>query len=165
MAVTYEPIATYTVPSAQASYTFTSISQAYTDLVLVVSGSNSSGDSQISIQVGNGSVNTGTVYSTTFMYGNGTSAASSRDSTQSWAHVARLDTTLGNSIIQFMNYSNTTTYKTILGRGNDATLTMATVSLVRDTVATNTIKLQANDAGSINFTTGTTFTLYGIKAA
>ena len=32
---TYIPLATYTVPSAQASYTFTSISSAYTDLVIV----------------------------------------------------------------------------------------------------------------------------------
>jgi hypothetical protein len=166
MASTYTPIATYTLGSAAASYTFTSIPQTYTDLIVVISGTNDTGDSEIAVQVGNGSVNTGTVYSTTFLYGNGTSAGSSRDSTQSYAHVARLSNNMGNSVIHFMNYANTTTYKTILGRGGAAgNLTMATVSLVRDTVNYNTIKLAAHDGGSWNFTTGTTFTLYGIQAA
>jgi hypothetical protein len=166
MASTYEPIATYTAPSAVTSYTFTSIPQTYTDLIVVIGGANDTGDSEVAVQVGNGSVNTGTVYSTTFLFGNGTSAGSSRDSTQSYAHVARLANSQSNSIIHFMNYSNTTTYKTILGRGGAAAnLVMSTVSLVRDTVNYNTIKLAAHDGGSWNFTTGTTITLYGIKAA
>lgn len=162
---TYEPIATNTLGSAAASVTFSSIPSTYTDLILIISGSNSSGDAAISVRTGNGSVNTGSVYSTTFLFGNGTSASSSRDTSQTWAHPGRLDTTLSNSIIQFMNYSNTTTNKTILSRGNDGSLAMTTVSLVRDTSAINIIQLQAQDGGAINFTTGSTFTLYGIKAA
>ena len=165
MPSTYTPIATQTLGSAASSVTFSSISGSYTDLILIISGSNSSGDAAISVRTGNGSVNTGSVYSTTFLYGNGSSAGSARDTSQTWAHPGRLDTSLSNSIIQFLNYSNTTTNKTILSRGNDATLTMATVSLVRDTSAINIIQLQAQDGGAINFTTGSTFTLYGVKSA
>lgn len=165
MPSTYEPIATYTVPSAQASYTFTSIPQTYTDLIIVVNGSNNTGDGEVAVRVGNGSVNTGSVYSTTFLFGTGSSAGSSRSTGATFAETARIDTTRSTSIIQFMNYANTTTYKTIIARGNNSTLAIATVSLVRDTVNYNTIQLSANTNPVFTFITGTTFTLYGIKAA
>jgi hypothetical protein len=38
MAITYEPIATTTLGTAEASVTFSTISGAYTDLVLVIEG-------------------------------------------------------------------------------------------------------------------------------
>ena len=38
MAATYTPIATTTLGSAQSSYTFSSISSAYTDLILIYNG-------------------------------------------------------------------------------------------------------------------------------
>jgi hypothetical protein len=82
MATTYEPIATNTLSSAVASVTFSSISSAYTDLVLVVNGTSASaGD--FSLQVGNGSIDTGTNYSMTALYGNGSTATSARSSTTS----------------------------------------------------------------------------------
>jgi hypothetical protein len=72
-------------------------------------------------------------------------------------------TTFNLSIHNFMNYSNTTTYKTILSRSNNSAIgTDAVVGLWRSTAAINTIKiLPANNA----FEVGSSFTLYGIKAA
>jgi len=162
MPSTYEKIATTTLGSATASYTFSSISGSYTDLVLVLVGSNSNG--AYLIQVGNGSVDTGTNYSRTFMYGDG-SVAGSNKSTSASSIVATSGTlSLQPSIMNFMNYSNTTTYKTLLTRGNDSAYsTAAIVGLWRSTSAINTIKIAG--FGGVNLDTGSTFTLYGIKAA
>jgi hypothetical protein len=61
-----------------------------------------------------------------------------------------------------MNYSNTTTYKTILARSNNAGIGLdAIVSLWRSTAAINTVNVLADT----NFEAGTSFTLYGIAAA
>jgi hypothetical protein len=69
------------------------------------------------------------------------------------------------SIYNFMDYSNTTTYKTVLGRSNVIDFRIAAiVGLWRSTSAINTISLRSDNA-SYNFTTGSTFTLWGIKAA
>ena len=63
-----------------------------------------------------------------------------------------------------MNYSNTTTFKTILMRANNAALGVdAIVGLWRSTAAINEIKVFPT--GGANFETGSTFSLYGIKAA
>ena len=64
--------------------------------------------------------------------------------------------------INIQNYSNATTYKTTLGRGaNTPALTMATVGLWRNTSAITTITYSVT---ANTFATGSTFTLYGIKA-
>ena len=62
--ITYTPIASTTLGSAAASYTFSSIPNTYTDLVLIASmaDSNSGADQRMLVQV-NG--DTGTKYSTT----------------------------------------------------------------------------------------------------
>jgi hypothetical protein len=69
-----------------------------------------------------------------------------------------------NSIIDIMNYSNTTTYKTALHRFNDANaIVFAIVGLWRNTAAINQVRVFSTNA--VNFAVGSTFTLYGIKAA
>lgn len=160
MAVTYESIASNTLGSAQATVSFNSISGSYTDLILVVSGATSSGTQGITIQVNS---DTGTNYSRTILQGDGSAAGSSRESNATTTALGVLDTGLGNSIFHFMNYANTTTYKTILARGNAAgSQTRAAVGLWRSTSAITsiTLGLQAN-----NFISGTIFALYGVKAA
>jgi hypothetical protein len=163
MTVTYEAIASYTIPSAQASYTFSSIPTTYTDVVLVASGLVGS-PSLIEVQVGNGSIDTGSNYSSTFMYGNGSSAVSSRASSQTnWIiDVGTSTSSTGTTILQFMNYSNTTTNKSALFRSNTSGIVIAFAALWRSTSAINTIKI-AGYSGS-NLLTGSTFSLYGIKA-
>ena len=160
---TYTPIATTTLGSAAASYTFSSIPSTYTDLVLIIGGSNVSGDQGIVTQVGNGSIDTGSNYSTTYLLGNGSSASSGRASNDTSIIAVRMDANPSTSIIHYMNYSNTTTYKTVLGRGNDGTYVIQHVGLWRSTAAINTIKVY--NLSSVNFATGTVITLYGIAAA
>lgn len=169
MAVTYEPIATTTLGSDVTSYTFSSIPNTYTDLVLVATPSVTTGNENLGIRVGNGSADTGSNYSVTVLTGNGTSAASDRNSNQTSFladYYGSMGTTLNNypHIFNFMNYANTTTNKTIIGRANRADSgTDAIVGLWRSTSAINVIYIFGR--GGATLKTGSTFTLYGIKAA
>ena len=160
---TYTPIATTTLGSAASSYTFSSIPTTYTDLILIGSITNDA-DGQFFIQVGNSSVDTGSNYSYTGIYGDGSSAASARASSQVRGYLGYISgSSVKNFIVQVMNYSNTTTNKTILDRKNQADQFIeANVILWRSTSAINTIKIFP---ASGNFTTGSTFTLYGIASA
>jgi hypothetical protein len=160
MPKTYEPIATTTLGGSAADVTFSSITGAYTDLIIVLAGT-SSANISYKLQF-NG--DTGSNYSNTFLYGDGSSAISGRSSSQtSIGGMGRTGTSQGNGVIQIMNYSNTTTNKTTIGRGSLASqLVIATVGLWRNTGAITSVKLEA-ESGTID--TGSTFTLYGVKNA
>jgi len=160
---TYTPIATTTLGSAQASYTFSSISGSYTDLVLVVAGSIGGTDPRNVLLEFNS--DSGSNYSVTILYGDGTSAASARVSNDTAANVGGLsNSTQSNTIAHIMNYSNTTTYKTAIGRGNrPADQINAKVALWRNTAAITSIKVYISAAQ--NLAAGTMLTLYGITAA
>jgi len=163
---TYEPIATNTLGSNTASYTFSSIPSTYTDLILVVTGQVSSNVS-LAIQV-NG--DTGTNYSVTELFGDATTPSSFRNSSNAQITVASIGAQINSgsqwvSTLHFQNYANATTYKIFLGRTSaSATGVNAIAGLWRSTSAINSIKFMGY-AGSSGFTTGTTFTLYGIAAA
>lgn len=158
MASTYEKIATTTTSAGNTTITLSSIPATYTDLVLIVSGSNSAA-SDLRMRF-NG--DTGSNYSSTVMYGDGTSATSFRESNQTSFYGA-IGTSISNSIINIMNYSNTTTYKTVITRNNsNPFFTMAFAELWRSTSAVNSVTCYVT-SGSYN--AGVTFTLYGIKAA
>jgi hypothetical protein len=162
---TYDKIQTYTVPSAQTDVTLSSIPATYTDLVLVINAGSSAGaDANFRL---NG--DTGSNYSRTLITGNGSTATSSRNAN---AVVGRFNANAypnggaGDTIIiaQFMNYSNTTTRKTVISRANQASLgTDVVVNLWRNTSAINSILILSTSAAT--FVAGSTFTLYGIKAA
>jgi hypothetical protein len=155
---TYVAIAEQTLGTAAASVTFSSISGAYTDLVLVVTGTMTGGPDSVVLQF-NG--DTGSNYSTTILSGNGSSASSLRVSTNNGGLI---ESAQSNSIIHIMNYANSTTYKTILGRGNaTASLIRQGVGLWRNTAAITSIVVKQDSSG--NFLTGSTFSLYGIAAA
>ena len=160
MPATYEPISTQTLGSAAASVTFSSIPGTYTDLVLITAGKFSANESSYKIQVNS---DTGTNYSNTFLYGDGTSAASGRFTNGTFFLSARSSTDEGNGITQFQNYSNTTTYKTVLSRGNSTAITIAIVGLWRNTAAISSMVITSETAA--NLSAGSTFTLYGIKSA
>lgn len=163
MASTYEKIAASTLSTSSASITFSSISGSYTDLVLICAPLSASADNVV-IQY-NGDTNTN--YSWTTLGGNGTAASSNRGSNDSipYCHYqSGTSTTQSNLIINIMNYSNTTTYKTAICRGNNASIgTDSTVVLWRSTSAITSILLKQR--GSNNFASGSTFTLYGILKA
>ena len=161
MAITYEPIATTTLGSAAATVTFSSISGSYTDLVLITSTKFTATNSHATFQINGDTANN---YSNTFLYGDGTSAASGRASNISAGYFGRGVTgEFAIGVTHFQNYSNTTTYKTVLSRGSAATsISIAYVNLWRNTNAITSLVLAAP---TDTFVTGSTFTLYGIKAA
>jgi hypothetical protein len=162
MPSTYTPIATATVSgSSTNSITFSSISGTYTDIFLV---GNWSGNDFIAFRF-NG--DTGTNYSMTSLYGTGSVAGSYRNSNQDKIDNNITSTNFsGNIEMSIMNYSNTTTNKTSIFRFNDATVTgsRGSVALWRNTSAITSITVLGFGT-VINFTAGSTFTLYGIKAA
>ena len=163
MAITYEPIATTTLGTAAASVTFSTISGAYTDLVLVTNLSSATSNQSIYVQF---NADTGANYSRTVMYGDGTSASSSRDTSYNYIRMGFNTGDRTANITQIQNYSNATTFKSTLSRSNtypgSAGYVYASVGLWRNTNAITSV-LIGTDTG--NFATGSTFTLYGIASA
>jgi hypothetical protein len=166
MPATYEPIATTTLGSAAASYTFSSIPATYTDLILVFNGTQTSNGNTIYVRC-NG--DTATNYSCTVLYGTGSVTGSTRasnlsDGLQLAGYIGGLSSTSpAVAYINIMNYSNTTTYKSSISRSSLASSdTQTAASLWRSTAAINslTVRIDANTIAA-----GTTLTLYGIKAA
>lgn len=165
MSQTYIPLATTTLSSSSASVTFSSISSAYTDLVLVVNLKGDVAGFAPRMRFNNDS---STNYSWVRMSGSGSAVSSARVSSAtsinigSTANVYTTDGFVG--ICQIQNYANATTFKTTLNRGNNATDgTEAIVGLWRDTSAIN--RVDVVNTASANFNSGSTLTLYGIKAA
>jgi len=164
MASTYEKIATTTLGSATASVTFSSISGSYTDLVLVVNGktTGSGGNNYLLLRVNSDS---STNYSRTGMYGDGSTAGSFRNtnSANGYLTIGQAVDSFGNAIVNFQNYSNTTTYKTFLSRENyPSGAVYASVMLWRSTSAITSISLLGD---GFNIASGSTFTIYGILKA
>ena len=160
MPSTYDKIATNTLGSAAASVTFSSIPLTYTDLVLVQVSQITTGAGTGTIQI-NGDIASN--YSNTFLTGNGSTATSTRNSSTVIFSGDASATDLQTSIYSFQNYANTTTYKTVLIRSNVASGSLsAVVGMWRSTTALDAIKVGTNTS---TFIAGSTFTLYGIKAA
>jgi len=167
---TYEAIATQTLGSATASVTFSSIAGTYTDLVIICDNLFvASGTPNLRVRLNS---DTGSNYSVTPIEGNGVTAYSVRQT-----NIAGIDlgyytslyptgssTTPSNAIINIMNYSNSTTYKTVLARsGSSYTGTNANIGLWRNTASVTSVTV--TNSSAVNFTIGSTFSLYGIKAA
>jgi hypothetical protein len=158
---TYTPIATTTLASTATEYTFTSIPSTYTDLVLVVAGQTASTGSS-ALRVGNGSIDTGSNYSYTNLKGNGTTATSARASSITLGYIGEFYNSQTVTIVNIMNYANTTTFKTFISRSNNAGNAVSTwVSLWRSTAAINQVRFLSGDTMQV----GTTLTLYGIASA
>lgn len=171
MAATYEPIASQTLGSDAAAVEFASISGSYTDLILVMSTRSASAAATDAVftQVGNGTIDTGSNYSTTVLYHSGSSAASTRASNSSrFDFLATAGNNAASSVfgvqtLHFMSYSNTAVNKTVLAAttaGGDSP--RRAVGLWRSTSAIDRIKVAPQNG---NFKSGSTFSLYGVKAA
>lgn len=167
---TYALIASQTLGSATTTVSLTSIPSTYTDLRLVIVPASSSGTNGIRMRI-NG--DTASNYSATYLGGNGTSAASARDTSATQMQLSwytGINTTLGVQIytIDFLDYANTTTSKTMLLRTTAAgNAVEANVGLWRKTPeAITSLSFNINSFGSStgDFVTGTTFRLYGIQA-
>jgi hypothetical protein len=162
MAKTYEPIATYNGTGSSGTISFTSIPATYTDLILVASMVTAANANSILRLNGD----SGSNYSVTNISGNGSTAASYRGANQN-AVLFQQDqfstsTAAALTIFNFLNYSNTTTNKTVLSRSSKADQSAeAHVNLWRNTAAINSIVISTGST----YSTSAVFTLYGIKAA
>ena len=167
MPATYEPISSTTLGSAAATITMSSIPSTYTDLRIVLNGITlTSAGTYVSFRI-NG--DTGTNYSYTKIYGTGASALSSRGTSTATLYLNDADASGANPYlieVDIFSYAGSTN-KTLLASSsldrNGGGLTDRTVGLWRNTAAINSITF-VSIAGN-NFQSGTTATLYGIKAA
>jgi hypothetical protein len=172
---TYTAIATTTFTSATASYTFSSIPQTYSDLVLkaTVRSTTASTTSNLLCQV-NGQ--TGNYYDGYYLRTDGSSISAARyNKFINPTYAAPIGVMLADSAtanaysihtINWNGYSQTNTNKTFLARSNATFVTNGITELVTNqyfaTTAISSITLFP-EAG--NFAVGSTLTLYGIKVA
>ena len=175
MPATYEPIATTTLGSNASSVSFTSISGSYTDLILVCFYRDTRAQ-KYSYPYVRFNSDSGSNYSVTSIYGSGSAAFSSRASNQTGLNIGEGAGASSPAneyspiILNIINYSNATTNKTTLNRTNnvsgDGGLNVgAQVGLWRSTSAITRIDIYPDGGGGTNIASGSTFTLYGIKAA
>lgn len=161
MPSTYDKIDKATATGSESTISFTSIPATYTDLVLVFNGYTNA-QAACNLRFNNDS---GINYSQTRLLGSGSAATSDRDTSiaQINAFVSTSTSNNINEIIQIQNYSNATTYKTALLRWNNpASYVAAIVGLWRSTSAINRVDMILSTS---TYAAGSTFTLYGIKAA
>ena len=160
---TYTPIASTTLSSSQASVTFSNLNTlaaGMRDLIIVCSVTTSqNSDCRLNF---NGV--TGSSYSSVEMFGDGSTPSSASFSGQSYIKSYYVDTpTSGSSnfIFQVFDFAQTDKHKSALLRANVAE--DATSAVAGRFASTNAIT-SATISSSVNFNTGSTFSLYGVIA-
>lgn len=159
---TYTPIANTTANGSANSITFNSFS-GYTDLILVFLGTVTSASGDLGLRFNS---DTNSNYSYTWLTTAGAYTGSNTNSTSITAtEYSYLDNTSDTlTIINFPDYSNSNTYKPILSRSNKPNYHVEQkVGLWRNTNAITSITVFSTGSNP-NFASGSTFTLYGIKA-
>jgi len=158
---TYTPLANITLGSTVTSVTFSSISQAYRDLVLVC---DLKGTVLIDIRLRLNS-DTGANYSYVYAYGDGSSNASgsySGDTQMSLDFISYATSTNAHiSKAEIMDYSATDKHKTVLVRGNSGAGVDMSAQRWANTAAVTTAQVRPSSG---SFAVGSTFALYGIAA-
>ena len=155
-------IASTTLGSATATVTFSSIPTTYDDLYLV---GYRIGDA-FNFRLNN---DFSSIYSETILYGDGGAAYSTRGSSQSeFSYLGDNGntTTPGAFVIHIINYSTSSYNKSYLGRTSyDINGVGGQTRLVAGLYRSNTqvTRLDLNASGT--FSTGSVFSLYGIKKA
>lgn len=164
------PIAQLTGTGSGSEVAFTNIPQTFQDLMIVINTVMQS--STVGYAYFYLNSYSSPTPSWTRLYGNGTSVVSDRASQVNSGNVFNysyqaLTQTPTSSVINILNYSNTSTFKTVLARGagdvNGSGSTSLTVGLQASTAPITSMNI-ATFASNAFFTTGSTFTLYGIRA-
>jgi len=160
---TYDLIASTTLTASTSSVVFGSLPQTYRDLILVHAGVATVSNTYIFLRF-NG--DTGSNYNYVFMFGDGSSTASSTFSNQTQGYIGNLEPNSGtgtmNTLAQIMDYSASDKHKTILSRNNDHDgLVISTATRWANTAAITSMSVSVN---ANQFAVGSTFNLYGIVA-
>ena len=162
MAVTYSSLASTTLSTSAASVTLSSISSAYTDLVLVTQHTCASGtNNQLVIRPNSDS---SAIYSRTGVTGDGSAPSSFQLTGEQGIFVSYVgnNTDITTSVNHFQNYSSTNINKSIITRSNNYLFPRAQITLWRSTAAISSLYIYPYSG---TFAAGSIFTLYGIKAA
>ena len=170
---TYVPIQAISLGTSQANFSFTNIPQQYTDLVLHIYGrDNYASSADVLATYINGS--TANIYSNTNLTIADTTypgrASNTTGITGGYVSGNSGDSNMyGSTVMHFMNYSNTTGYKTVYLRGaGDYNSTSAGANQVLfgsfKTTAPIT-SIQVSPGNGTLFLSGSQATLYGIEAA
>jgi len=170
---TYEPIASSTLGSDNNYITFSSLS-GYTDIICVLNARSTSAtnfsDNYIRLATGGGSVDTGTNYSATRLSGDGASASSTRTTSQTYivGGIIPANTAGANvfgmvmvNLFSYLGSTNKTALITSSADNNGSGYVTRDVGLWRNTGTITSVQFFTNG----NYKSGSTFTLYGIKAA
>jgi hypothetical protein len=165
MATTYDKIATTTLGSAAATIDFNSIAGTYTDLRLVIVGKYTSGGGNTRIRFNS---DTSSLYSSTRIAGDGSSASSDRLTNQGFQRLSFN----GNSstipdflTVDIFSYAGSTFKTSLITSSEDyngSGSVIRTVGLYRSTTAISSITISLD---SSTMAAGTTATLYGILKA
>lgn len=158
MTATYNCIATTTLGTATNSVSFTSIPNTFTDLVIVFVGSTASSD----VLAFTFNSDTGSNYSDTYFFGNGSSAGTGRHTSATRIFGTNTDTSQGMNTVHIMNYANTNMFKSVAITGHRSTDNITFSGLWRSTSAISTVTFITNSGN--NYTVGSMFSIYGIKA-
>ena len=159
--MTYDLLDSVTLASSASSVTFSSISQDYGDLILVVEWTGSGGVSFVGLQF-NG--DTGSNYSRVLAQGRGASGYSSTASTSAYLYAGTSAGTSekANAIVQIMDYTATDKHKSVLMRDNNALdRTVMTAARWANTSSLSQIDIITS---SNSYAAGSTFYLYGVAA-
>lgn len=163
----YFPLATYTFPSAAASYTFTSIPSTYDDLVIVGSNIRASAIQTMYYQI-NGDTGLNYAYagiSAPNSYGGTTSSAKSLSAAQGQigSTLSGMSSTKASMFILNINQYSQTSYPKVgvctYSQSDEEACVIA--SCWTGTAAISSIKILLSSTAT--YSTDTTFTLYGIK--
>jgi hypothetical protein len=165
MALTYEPIATTTLASNQATVVFSSISSAYTDLIIVAKLKTVT----VGSFAGRFNSDSGTNYTRITMGADGSTTQSTGGSGTNLGIFSTYGgSTTGNfdaiSTVYIHDYASTFNYKQALCRASNSNNGISAVACGwTNSAAINSITF-LNDGGA-SFAIGCVFTLYGVKAA
>ena len=152
-------LATITLGSAQSTVTFSSISGAYRDLMLVVNATNTASATNLRMTINSDS---GANYPYVVMEGDGASAVSASSTALTYMLVGVSQTTATMQRIQIMDYSATDKHKSILSRSDYPG--GATNAIAARWTNTSAITNLVVFPGASSFAAGSTFTLYGVSA-
>lgn len=171
MPVTYDPIATITKSSESAGFYFASIPQTYTDLILIMSITKASANvANIHFRVNN---DTSTNYSSTDYGYDGNSCFMGYSTNTSVGKIWQNSMSGTGDVVacevHFMDYANTTKYKSVIARGNkigtsgDTGASYLELNTWRSTAAISIIDII--DTSTRNYGIGSSATLYGVLRA
>ena len=153
---TYTLLNQVNLTTASSSVTFSNVPQSFADLVFVHNGAATANHGPMAYFNGD---TTNSNYRRIFLYGDGNSAASTASND---ARLIEVSTGIGSSIAHILDYTAIDKHKIALIRSSNTSLVFAQARRWGNTAAINSITIVA-DAGQ-SFSSGTTFSLYGVVA-